>query len=255
LPNNTPSSLQLTALTGMPLVEAGDDIAGQILVALGESNVRLEENDVLVVAQKIVSKAEGRLVYLDQVTPSEEAQRRASETDKDPRLVELILRESVSVVRQERNLLITENKLGIVMANAGIDQSNVESGCALLLPEDPDQSATILRTALKSALDIDVGIVIADSIGRAWRRGIIGHAIGVAGVEAVIDMRETYDLYGRELRVTEIAIADEIAAAGTLLMGQAQESIPVVIVRGFSAFDEATSAKELIRPKDQDLFR
>jgi coenzyme F420-0:L-glutamate ligase/coenzyme F420-1:gamma-L-glutamate ligase len=161
----------------------------------------------------------------------------------------------VSVVRQERNLIITENKLGIVMANAGIDQSNVESGCALLLPEDPDQSAMNLRAALKCALDIDVGIVIADSIGRAWRRGIIGHAIGVAGVEAVIDMRETYDLYGRELRVTEIAIADEIAAAGTLLMGQAQEGIPVVIVRGFSAFDEATSAKDLIRPKDQDLFR
>jgi coenzyme F420-0:L-glutamate ligase/coenzyme F420-1:gamma-L-glutamate ligase len=255
LPNTTPSSLQLTALTGMPLVEAGDDIAGQIVIALGENNLRLEDNDVLVVAQKVISKAEGRLVYLHQVSPSEEAQRRAGETDKDPRLVELILRESVSVVRQERNLLITENKIGIVMANAGIDQSNVESGCALLLPEDPDQSAANLRASLRNELEIDVGIVIADSIGRAWRRGIVGHAIGVAGVEAVIDMRKTHDLYGRELRVTEVAIADEIAAAGTLLMGQAHEGIPVVIVRGFSAFDRATTAKELIRPKDLDLFR
>jgi coenzyme F420-0:L-glutamate ligase/coenzyme F420-1:gamma-L-glutamate ligase len=237
------------------MVQAGDDIATQIVSALGAGKLHLEDNDVLVVAQKIVSKAEGRLIHLDQVEPSAEAERRASETEKDPRLVELILRESVTVVRQERNLLITENKLGIVMANAGIDQSNIEAGCALLLPEDPDQSAAILRAALKSELDVDVGVVIADSIGRAWRRGIIGHAIGVAGVEAVIDMRDTHDLHGRELRVTEIALADEIAAAGTLLMGQAQEGVPVVIVRGFSGFENATSAQDLIRPKDLDLFR
>jgi coenzyme F420-0:L-glutamate ligase/coenzyme F420-1:gamma-L-glutamate ligase len=237
------------------MVQAGDDIATKIVSALGASKLHLEDNDVLVIAQKIVSKAEGRLIHLDQVEPSAEAKRRASETEKDPRLVELILRESVTVIRQERNLLITENKLGIVMANAGIDQSNIEAGCALLLPEDPDQSAAVLRAALKSELDLDVGVVIADSIGRAWRRGIIGHAIGVAGVEAVIDMRDTHDLHGRELRVTEIALADEIAAAGTLLMGQAQEGIPVVIVRGFSGFENATSAQDLIRPKDLDLFR
>ena len=237
------------------MVEDGDDIAAQIVAALKMNNLHLEDNDVLVVAQKIVSKAEGRLISLDMVEPSAEAERRASETEKDPRLVELILRESVAVVRQMRNLIITENKLGIVMANAGIDQSNVEVGSALLLPENPDQSAELLRAALKSELDVGVGVVIADSIGRAWRRGIIGHAIGVAGIGAVIDMRDTHDLYGRELRVTEIAIADEIAAAGTLLMGQAQEGIPVVIVRGFSAFDNATNARDLIRPKDQDLFR
>lgn len=237
------------------MVQAGDDIAAQIVTALIGNKLHLEDDDVLVVAQKIVSKAEGRLMYLDQVEPSPEAERRASETEKDPRLVELILRESVAVVRQERNILITENKLGMVMANAGVDQSNIKAGCALLLPEDPDRSAAKYRAAMQHALGVNVGIVIADSIGRAWRRGIIGHAIGVAGVEAVVDMREAHDLFGREMRVTEIAIADEIAAAGTLLMGQAQEGVPVVIVRGFSEFERATNARALIRPKEQDMFR
>lgn len=239
----------------MPMVQCGDDIAAQIATALNESKMRLEENDVLVVAQKIVSKAEGRLVQLDSVEPSAEAMRRANETGKDARLVELILRESVSVVRQERNLLITENHLGLVMANAGIDQSNVASGCALLLPENPDQSAANLRAALKALLKVRAGVVIADSIGRAWRLGIVGHAIGVAGVEALIDRRQTRDLHSRELRVTEIAVADEIAAAGTLLMGQAAEGVPVVVIQGFSSFEHPGSARDLIRPKDLDLFR
>lgn len=237
------------------MVKSGDDLAQLIGDVVVDNGHDLLDNDVLVVAQKIVSKAEGQLIALDQVIPSAEAMRRARETEKDPRLVELILRESTAVVRQVRGLIITENRLGIVMANAGIDQSNVDAGCALLLPEDPDRSANQIREELKRRFDVSVGVVVADSIGRAWRCGIVGHAIGAAGIEAVIDLRESQDLYGRELRVTEIGVADEIAAAGSLLMGQGGEGRPAVLVRGFSSFDRSSDAKSIIRPKDQDLFR
>lgn len=255
MPYTTPSQLQLFALDQFPMVQSGDDLLQMIGDAVVDNGHDLLNNDILVIAQKIVSKAEGQLIALDQVTPSEEAIQRARETEKDPRLVELILRESTTVVRQERNLIITENHLGIVMANAGIDQSNVDDGCALLLPEDPDRTANQVREEIKRRFDVGVGVVIADSIGRAWRCGIVGHAIGVAGIEAVIDLRESHDLYGRDLRVTEIAVADEIAAAGTLLMGQGDEGKPVVLVRGFNSFDRSSDAKSLVRPKDKDLFR
>ena len=250
-----PDRLELIALPNMPLVAAGDDLAELISDALQEINAQLNDHDVLVVAQKIVSKAEGRLVALDTVVPSEDALHRARQTRKDPRLVELILRESVAVVRQTGSLIITENKLGIVMANAGIDQSNIEAGNALLLPEDPDRSAATLRQTLMQRLSKNVGVVIADSFGRAWRKGIVGHAIGVAGVQALVDLRTSLDLFGRQLRVTAIALADEIAAAATLLMGQGGEGRPVVLVRGFAAFDQPTNARELVREKDKDLFR
>lgn len=250
-----PDRLELIALPNVPLVAAGDDLAWLIADALEGHNTRLNDHDVLVVAQKIVSKAEGRLVDLGTVVPSEEALRRARHTHKDPRLVELILLESVAVVRQTDSLIITENKLGIVMANSGIDQSNVEAGHALLLPEDPDRSAATLRQALRHRLSKTVGVVIADSIGRAWRKGIVGHAIGVAGVQALVDLRTSRDLFGTELRVTQSAVADELAAAATLLMGQGGEGRPVVLVRGFGACDQPTNARELLRDKDRDLFR
>ncbi len=250
-----PDRLELIALSDMPLVAAGDDLAELIADALQRSDTQLDDHDVLVVAQKIVSKAEGRLVDLATVVPSEQARRRARQTGKDPRLVELILRESVRVVRQTDSLIITENTIGIVMANSGVDQSNIEAGHALLLPEDPDRSAVTLRQQLMQRLSKTVGVVIADSMGRAWRKGIVGHAIGVAGVQALVDLRTSLDLFGRALRVTQIGLADEIAAAATVVMGQGGEGRPVVLVRGFGGFDQPTNARELVRDKDRDLFR
>ena len=250
-----PDRLELIALSDMPLVVAGDNLAELIADALQKSDTRLNNHDVLVVAQKIVSKAEDRLVDLATVDPSEESQRRAGETSKDPRLVELILRESVRVVRQTDSLIITETTFGGVMANSGVDQSNIEAGHALLLPEDPDRSAATLRQQLRQRFSRTVGVVIADSMGRAWRKGIVGHAIGVAGVEALVDLRTSLDLFGRALRATQIGLADEIAAAGTMLMGQGAEGRPVVLVRGFGKFDQPTNAKALVRDKDHDLFR
>ena len=250
-----PDRLELIALSDMPLVAAGDDLAELIADALQRSDTQLDDHDVLVVAQKIVSKAEGRLVDLATVVPSEQARRRARQTGKDPRLVELILRESVRVVRQTDSLIITENTIGIVMANSGVDQSNIEAGHALLLPEDPDRSAVTLRQQLMQRLSKTVGVVIADSMGRAWRKGIVGHAIGVAGVQALVDLRTSLDLFGRALRVTQIGLADEIAAAATMVMGQGAEGRPVVLVRGFGGFDHPTNARELVRDKDRDLFR
>ena len=250
-----PDRLELTALSDMPLVAAGDDLAELIADALQRSDTQLDDHDVLVVAQKIVSKAEGRLVDLGTVVPSGQARQRAGQTGKDPRLVELILRESVRVVRQTDSLIITENTIGIVMANSGVDQSNIEAGHALLLPEDPDRSAVTLRQQLKQRLSKTVGVVIADSMGRAWRKGIVGHAIGVAGVQALVDLRTSLDLFGRALRVTQIGLADEIAAAATVVMGQGGEGRPAVLVRGFGKFDQPTNARELVRDKDSDLFR
>ncbi len=250
-----PDRLELIALSDMPLVVAGDNLAELIADALQKSDTRLNNHDVLVVAQKIVSKAEDRLVDLATVDPSEEAQRRATQTGKDPRLVELILRESVRVVRQTDSLIITETAFGTVMANSGVDQSNVETGHVLLLPEDPDRSAATLRQQLMQRFSRTVGVVIADSMGRAWRKGIVGHAIGVAGVEALVDLRTSLDLFGRALRATQIGLADEIAAAGTMVMGQGAEGRPVVLVRGLGKFDQPTNAKALVRDKEHDLFR
>jgi coenzyme F420-0:L-glutamate ligase/coenzyme F420-1:gamma-L-glutamate ligase len=250
-----PDRLELIALSDLPLVAAGDDLAELIANALQKSDLQLDDHDVLVVAQKIVSKAENRLVDLATVVPSEQAQRRAGETGKDPRLLELILRESVRVVRQTDSLIITETTFGAVMANSGVDQSNVEAGHALLLPEDPDHSAATLRQHLMHRFSKTVGVIIADSMGRAWRQGIVGHAIGVAGVQALVDLRTSLDLYGRALRSTQIGLADEIAAAATMVMGQGAEGRPVVLVRGFGGFDHPTNAKELVRDKDRDLFR
>ena len=253
--SHAPDKLELTALRDFPLVRAGDKLPELIGNSLRANNLRPLDHDVLVVAQKIVSKAEGRSVLLSEVVPSEEAWRRATETGKDPRLVELILRESTKVLRQGDKLIITENRLGLVMANAGIDQSNVDEGCALLLPRDPDASASKIRAYMKKECGAEIGVIIVDSIGRAWRNGVTGHAIGIAGIKALLDLRRMPDLNNRELRVTDAAIADEIAAAASLLMGQAAEGKPVVLVRGFKDIQGASTAKSLLRPREQDLFR
>jgi len=253
------ASLRLWALAGLPMVRAGDDVATLIAAALAREGLVLQDRDVLVIAQKIVSKAEGRTVDLAAVTPSARAIALADEIGKDPRLVEVILAESVRVVRTRPNLLIVEHRLGFVMANAGVDQSNVapQDGVhrVLLLPRDPDASAEALRRRLADRSGADIAVIINDSFGRAWRRGTCGIAIGAAGLPALIDLRGRPDLFGRTLEVSIIGFADEIAAAASLLMGQADEARPVVLVRGLDWSLPATNAHELVRPENEDLFR
>jgi len=246
------NKLELLAVPGLPLVKAGDDLASLLSKAMtGECAPRA--GDVLVLAQKIVSKAEGRMVELATVRPSQRAVELAAEVLKDPRLVELILSESVRVVRSRPNVLIVEHRLGFVMANAGVDQSNVapQDGVerALLLPKDPDASAAALSARLK------LPVLIIDSFGRAWRKGTTGIAIGAAGLPSIIDMRGQLDMFGRVLQVTMPAFGDELAAAASLVMGQADEAQPVVLVRGLSWKLPATNAAELVRPPTEDLFR
>ncbi len=250
-----PDRLELTAVRGIPMVEPGDNLAELLGQALESNDLVLQDDDVLVLAQKIVSKAEGRLVRLSDVTPSEEARVRADNTRKDPCLVELMLGESRQVVREREGLLIVEHRLGLVMANAGVDQSNVDAGHALLLPEDPDGSALALRRALRDRTGASVGVIISDSIGRAWRNGTIGHAIGSAGILPVADLRGATDLFNKPLQSTEAAIADEIAAAASLIMGQASEAKPVVLVRGFGPLHSTHNSRALLRPREQDMFR
>jgi coenzyme F420-0:L-glutamate ligase/coenzyme F420-1:gamma-L-glutamate ligase len=248
--------LVLMALHGIPVVKAGDDLAALILSALRASRLRLVAGDILVMAQKIVSKAEGRMVDLRTVTPSARAVTLAAATEKDPRIVELILAESTDVLRHRPGALIVAHRLGMVLANAGIDQSNIGGeACALLLPLDPDGTCAAIRRKLAEAAGVDVGVMIIDSIGRAWRNGTVGTAIGVSGLPGLLDLRGTPDLFGRALETTEVGLADELAAAASLVMGQAREGRPVVLARGVGYGRRDGSAQELIRPREKDLFR
>jgi len=249
----------LTALSGIKLVERGDNLGAITVVALRDNRLVPKDGDVLVVAQKIVSKAEGRFVDIATVEPSERALALAPEVDKDPRFVEVVLSESKRVVRHRPGLLIVEHHLGFVMANAGIDHSNVaaEDGAerVLLLPVDPDGSAKALRQHLLSAFGVGIGVIISDSFGRPWRKGTVGVALGADGLPAFVDLRGHPDLFGRELLVTETGFADEIAAAAGLLMGQADEAIPMVLVRGLTWSAPDVPAAVLVRPAEHDLFR
>jgi len=248
-------TLTLTALDGIPEVRAGDDLAALLRAALARCDLRVRDGDVLVIAQKIVSKSEGRVVALDEVAPGQRALGLARLTGKDPRLVELILRESVSVLRARRDVLIVEHRRGWIMANAGIDLSNV-SACgthALLLPEDPDATCERLRAALADVADL--GVVINDSFGRAWRCGVIGTALGTAGVPGLVDLRGRPDRNGRALQSSEVAVADELAAAASLVMGQADEGCPAVLARGLPWPLRESSGRELLRSRATDLFR
>ena len=248
--------LELLALSGVPLVRPGDDLAPIVLQALRLSGRSLEQGDVLVVAQKIVSKSEDRYVELAAVEPSPKAMELAEATGKDPALLEVILRESRDVVRVRNDVLIVEHRLGFVLANAGVDASNVgEQGRVLLLPADPDASCRALREKLRGATGTDVGVVINDSWGRAWRLGTIGTALGVSGLPALVDLRGVPDLFGRALRSTEVAVADELAAAASLIMGQAGEGHPLVLARGFPYPGREGRGADLLRPRSLDLFR
>jgi coenzyme F420-0:L-glutamate ligase/coenzyme F420-1:gamma-L-glutamate ligase len=253
--------MALTALPDIPLIQAGDDLVTIIEAGLERAGIALEQGDVLVLAQKIVSKAEGRMINLDTVHPSKEAQSWSDKTSKDPRLLELILRESSQVLRTRPGLVIVEHRLGFVCANAGIDRSNVTShedtagDWVLLLPEAPDQSAEKIRQAFELKYSVPIGVLIIDSHGRAWRMGTVGVAIGVAGFPALIDLRGEPDLFGNLLQITQVGLADELAGAASLLMGQADEARPIIHVRGLPYDLREGSLREILRLRKEDLFR
>jgi coenzyme F420-0:L-glutamate ligase / coenzyme F420-1:gamma-L-glutamate ligase len=253
--------LVLTALQGFPIVAAGDDLASLILAGLASNSLALADGDILVIGQKVVSKAEGRMVNLATVEPGARAIEVARETQKDARLIELVLQESSRVVRMRPGLIIVEHRLGFVCANAGIDHSNVagtggtSEEWVLLLPENPGLSAERIRTQLQLHSDRRLGVLINDSHGRPWRLGTVGVCIGLSGVPSLVDERGWTDLFGYRLQATVVGIADELAAAASLVMGQAAEGTPVVHVRGFPFPLREGALDELLRPADQDLFR
>ena len=253
------SALEILAVPGLPMIKPGDDLAALIAEGFARGGIEPRSGDVLAVAQKVVSKSEGRSVDLATVAPSARAIELAKEIHKDPRLVELILSESVRVVRSRPNVLIVEHRLGFVMANAGIDQSNVAPSDgverALLLPVDPDGSAEALRMGLAALFGVPPAVIITDSFGRPFRRGTAGVAIGAAGLPALLDLRGNPDLFGRILQVSISGFADEIAAAASLVMGQGDEAQPVVLVRGLSWRAPANPASNLVRPASEDMFR
>ncbi len=261
--------LTLTPLVNIPLIRQGDDLADILAEALQATGIQLQDDDVLVLAQKIVSKAEGRMVNLATIDPSGKALELAAVTDKDPRMVELILRESREILRTRPGAIIVEHRLGFVCANAGIDHSNVSphhpedvvlvgedaEDWVLLLPECPDRSAAQIRQKIEAATHRRLGVLIIDSHGRAWREGTVGTAIGLSGLPGLVDLRGRPDLFGFRLRITQVGAADELAAAASLVMGQAAEGTPVVHVRGFPYPLREGKLGELLRPKEQDLFR
>jgi len=241
-------------LAGLPEVALGDDLAALIVKAAGKQGLAFSEGDVFVVAQKVVSKAEGRIVRLDSVEPSERARRWAAEYQKDPRVIELVLRESSGIVRMERGVIVARTRHGFVCANAGVDVSNTREGTALLLPEDPDSSARKLQEKLARAFGCHVGVIVSDTFGRPWREGLVNVALGVAGMAPLADYRGQRDPHGKVMQATVIAMADELAAAAGLVMGKL-DRVPVAIVQGMAIKKGVGSGRDLIRAAERDLFR
>jgi coenzyme F420-0:L-glutamate ligase/coenzyme F420-1:gamma-L-glutamate ligase len=254
-------SLLLTPIPGFPLVKPGDDLADVIIQSVQKSGITPEDGDIWILAQKIVSKAENRLVNISGIIPSSKAFEIANKTKKDPRFVELVLSESNKVLRTKPGALIVEHHCGFVCANAGIDHSNVASDEGnpddwyLLLPEDADKSAQQIRSGLEKEFNCHFGVLIIDSHGRAWRNGTVGTTIGLSGMPGVVDLRGRPDLFGYRLQITQIGAADELASAASLVMGQANEGLPVVLAHGFPYPFRDGSLSELIRPEEEDLFR
>jgi coenzyme F420-0:L-glutamate ligase/coenzyme F420-1:gamma-L-glutamate ligase len=249
-----PPEIRIIGVPGLREIVAGDDLAGLIARAARESNIDILRGDILVIAQKIVSKAEGRTVRLDSIEPSARAREWAAEYDKDARAVEVVLRESRRIVRMERGVLISETRHGFICANAGVDASNTAEGTVVLLPEDPDSSARSIRSALEREFEVRLAVIISDTFGRPWREGLVNVALGIAGIAPLIDYRGERDSHGRQMRVTVIAVADELASAAELVMRKTA-GVPVVIIRGFDYDERQSSAEELIRPAGLDLFR
>jgi len=253
--------LELTPLKSFPLVKSGDDLVEFIIKSLTKSDLTLENNDILVMAQKIISKSEGRLINLASVIPSNKAVEIGALSEKDPRFIELVLRESKTVLRVRPGTIIVEHNLGFICANAGIDHSNVSpegfpaEELVLLLPENPDKSAQLIKDRLEAIFSVHLGVLIIDSHGRPWRLGVVGTSIGFAGLPGLIDMRGKPDLFGEKLRITQIAVADELAGAASLMMGEANEGLPIIHVRGFPYPTIEGKFQDLIRPVELDMFR
>lgn len=257
---NSTHQITFTAIDGIPIIKSGDDLGCIIHSKCVDLKLQVNNGDVFVLAQKIVSKAEGRLVDLRSVSPGRKAKVIAKKTLKDPRLIELILSESTRILRVRKGLIIVEHRNGFVCANAGIDHSNSIDGAdadnfVLLLPENPDLSAKRIREQLEKLFNIKTGVLIIDSHGRAWRNGTVGTAIGISGLPGLVDLRGKSDLFGYKLKATLVGAADELAAGASLLMGQASESMPCILVRGFPYQLRESTLNELIRPKELDLFR
>lgn len=253
-------TLILTPLTGLPIIKPGDDLADLIADVIKHAEMNLADGDILVIAQKIISKSEDRFVNLNDISPSERALELAQHVDKDARLIELVIEESKSILRYRSGTIIVEHRLGFVCANAGIDHSNVRKDndsdqWVLLLPENPDRSADGIRRSLEKWSNKRIGVMVIDSHGRAWRLGTVGVAIGLSGIPGIEDLRGDADMFGRTLRVTQVGVADELAAAASLMMGQAAEGTPVVHVRGFPYPLREGSLQDLLRPEEEDLFR
>jgi len=258
-------AVTVTALPDIPLIKPGDNLIQIIIDGLERCELVLQSGDILVLAQKIVSKSENRYATLEAVSPSRAAIELAGEVEKDPRLVELILSESKCVIRKRRGVLIVEHNLGIVMANAGIDSSNIEPlpnrtnsdtpQRVLLLPKNPDASCKRFKQAFAKIFDTDIAVIINDSVGRAWRNGTVGIAIGTDGIDALLDLNGHPDLYNRPLRTTQIGLADELAAAASIVMGAADEGRPIIHIRGYAGGLGQGKANDLIRAQQQDLFR
>ena len=251
--------LEMIALPNFPLVEPGDNLVEQIIQSLRDAALKLQHGDLLVVAQKVISKAENRYAYLNQVEVSQHARELARQVGKDPRLVQLILDESEEVIKHRSGVIIVGHKLGYVHANAGIDQSNITSDSknprVLLLPEDPDISALALRAGLEAETGVTIPIIINDSAGRAWRNGVLGFAIGSAGFQPVTNLVGQKDLFESPLEATYVAVADELAAAASFMMGQADAAVPAVLVRGAKFSVAEVGSADLIRSRSEDLFR
>ncbi|MDZ4170703.1 MAG: coenzyme F420-0:L-glutamate ligase [Methanobacteriaceae archaeon] len=251
--------INVIGLTNIPLVKEGDVLSDLILKSADLEDINLENGDILVVAETLISKAEGNFVDLKSVNPSIDAINIANKTGKDPKLVEIIIQESNEIVRMGSDFIVTETHHGFICANAGIDESNIDAGKAKPMPVNPDKSANQLRNKLEESTGKELAVIISDTQGRPFREGAVGVAIGASGINSLWSRQGEMDLYGRELQITQIAVVDELAAAASLIMGQADEGIPVVIIRGYSSFNKlrntSNGAKSLIRPKKFDAFR
>ena len=246
-------------LNGIPLINKGDNLAELITQAIKNQGLEIDDGDVLIIAETAVVKAEGRIIDLRAINPSEKAIELAKQTGKDVKMVEAIIQESEEIIKVGPDFIISETKHGFICANAGIDESNVDIGMATPIPDDPDGSAALLQNTIQKRFGKDIAVIIADTQGRAFREGAIGVAIGVSGIDPLWDRSGELDLYGRELETTRVAVADELSAAASLIMGQADEGIPVVIIKGISYFknlkNDDSNIKPLIRPKKYDVFR
>jgi coenzyme F420-0:L-glutamate ligase/coenzyme F420-1:gamma-L-glutamate ligase len=247
--------IKIIGLTGIPVIRSGDSLTEIILVTAQRQGVKISDGDVIVITQKIISKAEGRLINLDEVSPSSLALEIAKQTSKDPRYVDVILKETKNIIKITNKVLIMETKHGFVCANAGVDRSNVSKHeIVALLPKNPDESARQIRNEIKRKIGVEVAVIISDTFGRPWREGHINVAVGVAGMKPITDYRGKKDMFGYILKVTTMAIADELASAAELVMGKT-DGIPVAILKGFKYPKGEGTAKELVRPMEKDLFR